>query len=94
MKSHPFIGKYVVCRCQSAGVHAGTLVSCEGQQAVLSGSRRPWFWRAAGGVALSGVAKHGLKSDSKVDEVTDIALSGVIEVIPCSDVARESIHGF
>lgn len=90
---HPMVGKYVILRCYSAGVHAGVLVSQVGDQAVLRDSRRLWSWTANAGVALSGLAVHGLKS-GKIDVVLpEIALTGVIETIPCSRVAEDSIHG-
>ena len=93
---HPFVGRFVICRCYSAGVHAGVLVSQTGDQAVLKESRRLWSWRAADGphrVALSAVAQYGLASGCKVDAETDIALTGVIETILCSDTAAGSIRG-
>ena len=91
---HPFVGKYVLCRCYSAGVHCGELVSLSGEQAILTNSRRLWFWRAKAGIALSGVAQHGIAGDSKVDAANpEIALAGVIEVIPCTAEAEASING-
>lgn len=91
-KEHPFVGRYVLCRCYSAGVHTGVLVSLDGDKAVLRNSRRLWSWKAKSGVALSGVAQNGLES-GKVDTINpEIALTGVIEVIPCSDAAKESIN--
>ena len=91
---HPFIGRYVLCRCYSAGVHAGVLVSLCGDQAILKNSRRLWSWKANDGIALSGVAQSGLK-DGKVDVINpEIALTGVIEVIPCSQAAEENINGY
>ena len=90
---HPFVGRYCILRCYSAGVHAGWLVSQDGDQAVLRDARRLWSWKAKAGVALSGVAIHGLDG-GKIDTlVPEIALTGVIETIPCSDVARETING-
>lgn len=95
---HPFVGRHVICRCYSAGVHAGVLVSQTGDQAVLRDARRLWRWTAASGVALSGLAVHGLSGDrsvSKIDTLLpDIALTGVIETIPTSDIARRSIDAF
>jgi hypothetical protein len=89
---HPFVGKYVICRCRSAGVHAGILVSQTGDQAILHNSRRLWSWTANAGVALSGLAINGLKG-GKIDTlVPEIALTGVIETIPCSTVTRDSIN--
>lgn len=90
---HPMVGEYVILRCYSAGVHAGTLVSQTGDQAILADSRRLWSWVANDGVALSGLAVHGLKS-GKVDATLErIALTGVIETIPCSAKAKASING-
>lgn len=91
---HPFIGKYVIARCYAAGVHAGTVESVDGENVILKDSRRLWSWKAKDGIALSGVAQHGIKSDSKVDELNPlIALTGVCELIPTTQEARESIHG-
>jgi hypothetical protein len=90
---HPFVGKYVICRCYTAGVHAGELVSQYGDVAVLKDSRRLWSWKAKSGIALSGVAQNGLQSGCKVDTVNPlISLTGVIETIPAADVAKESIN--
>ena len=92
---HPFVGKYVIARCYSAGVHAGEVVSVDGENVILKDSRRLWSWKANDGVALSGVAQNGLKSEGKVDTLNpEIALTGVCELIPCSVKARESIDGF
>lgn len=89
--AHPFVGRFVICRCYSAGVHAGILVSQVGDQAVLKDARRLWSWKAKAGVALSGLSQHGLES-GKVDTcVPEHALTGVIETIPCSAAAAASI---
>lgn len=91
--AHPFVGRYVIARCYSAGVHAGTVVSVDGENVVLSDSRRLWHWKAKDGVALSGVAQFGIKNDSKVDVVNPIIyLTGVCELIPTTMVAQESIN--
>jgi len=92
---HPFVGKYVIARCYSAGVHAGEVVSVDGENVVLKDSRRLWKWQAQNGIALSGVAQHGLKAaDSKIDVVNPVIyLTGVCELIPATEAARESING-
>ena len=92
---HPFIGKYCIARCYSAGVHAGEVVSVDGENVILKDSRRLWSWKAKDGVALSGVAQNGITEDkSKLDTLNpEIALTGVCELIPCSKVAKESING-
>jgi hypothetical protein len=88
----PFIGQHVILRTYSAGVHAGYLVSRDGDVAVLRNSRRLWNWQAKAGVALSGLAQSGLKS-GKVDTMLPLhEVIGVIEVIPTTDHARETIN--
>lgn len=94
-REHPFVGKYVIARCYSAGVHAGTVEAVDGETAVLKDSRRLWSWKAKDGVALSGVAQAGVQSGCKIDVVNpEIYLTGICELIPCSVVAQESIHEF
>ena len=93
--AHPFVGMYVIARCYAAGVHAGTVVSADGENAILKDSRRLWSWKAKDGVALSGVAQNGLKSEGKVDTPNPlISLTGICELIPCSATAQQSIHDF
>jgi hypothetical protein len=92
---HPYIGLYVIARCYAAGVHAGTVQSVDGENVILNDSRRLWSWKAQDGIALSGVAQNGIVAkSSKLDTLNPtIYLTGVCELIPCSDAARESIHG-
>ena len=93
MQHDPMVGKYVLVRCYSAGVHAGVLVSQRGDVVDLKDSRRLWEWEAVG-VALSGVAQNGLIG-GKVDVINpEIRLTGAIELIPCSEQSRVSIHDF
>ena len=89
---HPFIGRYCICRCSAAGVHAGEVVGVNGDTVILRNSRRLWQWQARAGVALSGVAQNGL-AGGKIDTLNpEIQLMGVCEVIPCSAKAREDIE--
>ncbi len=91
--AHPFVGTYCIARCYAAGVHAGQVVSVDGQEVILADSRRLWSWSAKDGIALSGLARNGLKS-GKVDSIVpQIYLSDVCELIPCSEHAKESING-
>ena len=89
---HPFVGKYCICRCTAAGVHAGEVASVDGDRVILRNSRRLWQWQARGGVALSGVAQNGL-AGGKIDTANpEIYLTGVCEIIPCSAKAQEDIE--
>jgi hypothetical protein len=93
---HRFVGLYVIARCYAAGVHAGEVVSVDGENVILKDSRRLWSWQAKDGVALSGVAQHGLKDKGcKIDVVNPlIYLAGVCELIPTGAGVRESINGY
>lgn len=95
-----FVGKYCICRATGAGVHAGRVkaVQPNGQgthSVVLTNARRMWSWQAKSGVALSGAAVNGIeRSKSKIDTaVLEHAIDGVCEIIPCTSVGEESIHG-
>ena len=92
--ANPVVGKYCIARCYSAGVHAGEVVSVDGENVILKDSRRLWSWTAQGGIALSGVAQHGVKSsECKIDSVNPlIYLTGVCELIPCTEKAKGSIN--
>ena len=86
------VGKYAIVRCYSAGVHAGTVAAIDNDKVILKDSRRLWSWKAADGVALSGVAQFGIIG-GKIDSMNpEIYLTGVIEIIPCTNAARESIR--
>lgn len=88
------IGKYVIVRTQSAGVHAGTLKSRDGKEVVLTGARRIWFWNGA--ATLSQLAVDGTSKPDKCKfpaEVPEILLTEAIEVIPTTEKARDSIAG-
>ena len=92
-QDHPMVGKYCIARCYSAGVHAGEVVSVDGENVILKDSRRLWSWKANDGVALSGVAQSGIQKGCKLDSVNpEIYLTGVCELIPCADKAKESIN--
>lgn len=94
--NHPFVGRHVIARCSGAGVHAGTLaaVSSDGTCVILKNARRLWKWHARDGVALSGVAVHGIVAqDSVLDTpVSEIYLTGVVELIPTTPESEASIN--
>ena len=83
--------RYVIVRTYSAGVHAGILKSHTGGEVTLTDARRIWYWKGA--ASLSELSQHGIYHDgSKIPcAVPEIVLTEAIEVIPCSDKARESI---
>ena len=90
--TNPMVGKYCIARCKSS-VHAGTVVSIDGENVVLEYSTRLWPLKDKDGVALSGVANHGIiAKEPKLDLIHSIIyLTCVYELIPCSKAAMDSI---
>ena len=89
---HPFVGQKVICRCYSAGVHAGTLVSANGTEAQLTDAIRIWKW-TGGGLSLSSIANVGQKN-GRNDFTGQVALTEVIEIIPVTAEAWKSYAKF
>jgi hypothetical protein len=84
--------RYVIVRTYSAGVFAGTLESREGKEVVMSNARRLWYWDGAS--SLSQLAMEGVKKPENCKfpcEVARIELTEAIEIIDCTESARESI---
>lgn len=85
------IGKKVLIRTYSAGVHFGTLKSLDGRYATLENATRIWRWRGAN--TLSELSQKGPSEEwTRISEpVPEIALTEAIEVIPCSIEASENL---
>jgi len=89
-----FVGKYCMVRTYSAGVFAGTLQSQEGKEVVLTDARRIWYW--AGAASLSQLATDGTSRPEECKfpvAVAQVLLTEVIEIVPISKRAEESIKG-
>lgn len=86
--------EYCMVRTYSAGVFAGYVESRDGKEAVLRNARRIWRW--AGAASLSQLATDGTSKPNEckfpvaVDKVT---LTEVIEIIPITSRAKESVEG-
>ena|ERR1700720_2408437 len=91
-----FIGKYVLVRTYSAGVHIGYLKNIKETEAILTSSRRIWKWEGA--FTLSEISQDGIYKNSKLSkEIPIIFLTQAVEIIPCSDKAIKifnSIEGY
>lgn len=88
------IGKQVIVRTYSAGVHYGTLASREGKEVLLHNSRRIWYWDGA--ASLSQLATDGVSRPDNCKfsvPVAEILLTEAIEIIPTTGVADQSIAG-
>lgn len=85
------IGKDVIIRTYSAGVHFGTLAARDGKEVTLTNARRIWYWEGA--FTLSAVAQSGVNKKSKLSvEVPEILLTEAIEIIPCSEAASANLR--
>lgn len=76
-----FLGKAVLIRTQSSGVHFGILIEREGTEVLLSNARRIWNW--TGALSLSEISQRGINlSGSKVSvKVEEIILTQATEII-------------
>ena len=84
-------GKPVIVRTYSAGAHFGYLVSRDGKEVTLTGSRRIWRWYGAW--TLSEIATAGLdEKKSRVAAPVDIVLTEAIEIIDCTPEAVAKIE--
>ena len=85
---------YCIVRTYSAGVFAGYIKERNGKEAIVLKARRLWYWDGA--ASLSELAMHGVAKPANCKfpcEVTSVELTEVIEVIPATVKARESIEG-
>ena len=88
-----YIGRKVIIRADRAGVFFGTLAAKEGTEVKLTDCRRLWYWDGAASIseiAVSGVTKPNNCKFTMV--VPEIVITGVIEVIPCTDAAIANIE--
>jgi len=84
--------KFCIVRTYSAGVFAGYLKRRDGKEAEILNSRRIWYWEGA--ASLSQLAVEGTKKPDKCKFpciVPETLLTEVIEIIPCSEKAYQSI---
>ena len=89
-----FVGQHCIVRTESAGVFAGTIQKIESSAAIVTDARRIWYW--SGAATLSQLAIDGTSNPAGCKfpaPVPEVLLIGVIEVIPTSVAARESIDG-
>jgi hypothetical protein len=84
--------KYVIVRTYSAGVFAGYLKERKGKEATLLQARRLWYWTGAS--SLSQLSVDGVATPNTCKfpvEVEQVELTEVIEVLPVTKKAQDSI---
>ena len=87
-----FIGQVCMVRTYSAGVFFGKVEKLSGKEAVISNARRVWYW--SGAASLNELASEGTKDPAGCKfptPVDSVYLSEVIEVIPMTEAAIESL---
>ena len=92
---HPFVGRRVLVRTYSAGVHIGTLVSVNPDNAMechLKDALRLWKWEG-GGLSLSAIAHNGIKG-GRLNRTDEVVLTNVIEYIPTTEEAEKTYVRF
>lgn len=84
--------QYYIIRADRAGAFFGNIKERNGSEVTLTNVRRLWYWDGA--CSLSQLAVEGTRNprDCKFTVVVpEMIVLGVIEIIPCSDAAVESI---
>ena len=86
---------YCIVRTYSAGVWAGWVdLSKYGEQMVVKDARRLWRWWSE--FTLSALATTGIKPGKEKENkyampVAEVFLTNVIELIPCTEIAKKHI---
>ena len=87
------IDEKCIFRTYSAGVHFGKLVYRDNKECMVKNAIRIWYWDGA--ASLSQLAMEGVKKPDQCKfamPVSEILLTEVIEIIPCTDAAIENIE--
>ena len=88
------VGTYAIIRTYSAGVWFGKVLIKKENEIILGEARRLYYWKTLNkGISLSEVSLHGLHEDSKICEALEKVWLQPIEIIPCSNTAKENIKG-
>lgn len=84
--------KYCIIRADKTGVYAGYIESRKGTEVVVRRGRRLWYWDGA--ASLSQLAMEGVKRPENCKfpcEVDTVLILDAIEIIACTEAARQSI---
>lgn len=83
-----------IIRADRAGVFFGKIKERNGSEVTMTDVRRLWYWDGA--ASLSQLATEGVKAPQNCKftvYVPEMTILGVIEIIPCSTMAEDSIKG-
>lgn len=94
IKGGTHMEKFYIIRADRAGVFFGHIKERRGSEVDMTNVRRIWRW--SGARTLTELAKDG-PSDPRdcqfTEYIDEMTILGVIEVIPCSDMAVDVITG-
>lgn len=89
-----FLSKKVIVRGDKSGVFFGTLTAKEGTEVKLTNCRRLWYWDGAASISQLAVDGTTKPDNCKFTvTVSEIIITDVIEIIPCTNKSVESIEG-
>lgn len=83
--------KFIV-RSDRAGVFFGEIKERNGSEITMTNVRRVWYWSGAN--SLSQLAMEGVKNSEQCKitmPVAEMVILGVIEIIPCTEVAIKNL---
>lgn len=86
--------QYCIVRSDRAGVFFGNIKDRNSSEVTMTNVRRLWYWDGA--CSLSQLAVDGTKKPNECNftvTVPEMTILGVIELIPCSAAATNSILG-
>lgn len=84
--------KNYIVRADRAGVFFGKIKERNGEEVTMADVRRLWYWDGA--ASLSQLATEGVKAPENCKftvYVPEMTILGVIEIIPCTTMAEDSI---
>lgn len=86
--------QYCIIRTERAGVFAGYVKTREGAEATLTDVRRLWYWNGAASLSQMAIEGVSRPTDCKFTVIVpEMTVLGVIEIIPCTAQAEQSIKG-
>ena len=86
--------KKVIIRGDRSGVFFGTLKEKNGKEVKLADCRRLWYWDGAASISQLAVDGTTNAAGCKFTvSVSEIIITDVIEIIPCTNEAIKSIEG-
>lgn len=90
--THPMVGRRMLVRTYSAGVHIGDVVAINGCEVHLKNALRLWKWED-GGLSLSAVAENGIVK-GRLNKTREVYLTNAIEFIPTTEKAEKTFAKF